>query len=207
MKLSLVSVLTLGLAAGSLAAPTQVERDLPTVTGVLSGIGTKVDALDAAIKAYNGGDVAKVQQASDNLVTSINQGNTKVSGSGALSSNDALGLPGPVNELKNKIATVVSDLNGKKSEIVKAGKGAQTYNDLQQQSAAAKKLSNNIVAKVPQNLQSLAGSVAGGITDAINTGIKDFQDQAPKGKREEVEEVATPSASAAATPSPSAVAV
>ncbi|GAQ37642.1 hypothetical protein AtubIFM54640_000498 [Aspergillus tubingensis] len=187
MKLSIVSILTLGLAAGSLAAPTAVqERDLPTVTGVLSSIGTKVDALGSAIRAYNGGDVAKVQQASDTLVTAINNGNTKVSSTAALSSGDALGLPGPVNDLKDKITAVINKLDGKKSLIVKAGKGAQTYNDLTQQKAAAKKLSDTIVSKVPENLQSLAGSIAGGISDAIDTGVKDFADQAPKGsKREE----------------------
>ncbi|OJJ96300.1 hypothetical protein ASPACDRAFT_125855 [Aspergillus aculeatus ATCC 16872] len=184
MKLSILSVLTLSLAAGTLAAPTQVaERDLPTIRGVLSGIGTKVDALGTAIQAYGGGDVAKVQQASDNLVTAINSGNAQVSGTGALSSGDALGLPGPVNDLKNKIAAVITKLDGKKSLIVQAGKGAQTYNDLTQQKAAAKQLSDTIVSKVPQELQGLAGTVAGGITDAIDTGVKDFADQAPKSKR------------------------
>ncbi|RAH84587.1 hypothetical protein BO86DRAFT_356157 [Aspergillus japonicus CBS 114.51] len=183
MKLSIFSVLTLGLAAGTLAAPTRVERDLPTITSVLSGIGTKVDALGSAIQAYGGGDVTKVQQASDNLVTAINNGNSQVSGTGALSSGDALGLPGPVNDLKNKIATVITKLDGKKSLIVQAGKGAQTYNDLTQQKAAAKKLSDTIVSKVPQELQGLAGTVAGGISDAIETGVKDFADQAPRSKR------------------------
>ncbi|RAL03491.1 cell wall mannoprotein 1 family protein [Aspergillus ibericus CBS 121593] len=181
MKFSVFSLLTLGLAVGSLAAPTPVEeRDLPTVTGVLTNIGTKVDALGSAIQAYNGGSVAKLQQASDNLVTAINNGNKKVSGTAALSSGDALGLPGPVNDLKNKISTVITKLDGKKAQIVKAGKGAQTYNDLTQQKAAAKKLSDTIVSKVPKNLQSLAGSIAGGISEAINTGVKDFADQAPK---------------------------
>ncbi|RAH71908.1 cell wall mannoprotein 1 family protein [Aspergillus aculeatinus CBS 121060] len=185
MKLSILSVLTISLAAGgTLAAPTQVaERDLPTITGVLSGIGTKVDALGTAIQGYGGGDVAKVQQASDNLVTAINSGNAQVSGTGTLSSGDALGLPGPVNDLKNKIAAVITELDGKKSLIVQAGKGAQTYNDLTQQKAAAKKLSDTIVSKVPQELQGLAGTVAGGISDAIETGVKDFADQAPKSRR------------------------
>ncbi|PYI05177.1 hypothetical protein BO78DRAFT_318526 [Aspergillus sclerotiicarbonarius CBS 121057] len=192
MKFSIFPILTLGLAVGSLAAPTQVEeRDLPTVTGVLTNIGTKVDALGSAIQAYNGGAVTKVQQASNNLVTAINNGNTKVGGTAALSSGDALGLPGPVNDLKNKISAVITKLDGKKAQIVKAGKGAQTYNDLIQQKAAAKKLSNTIVSKVPQNLQSLAGSIAGGISDAIDTGVKDFADQAPKKAREaEAEPVA-----------------
>ena len=140
MNLMVKTLLTFTLATNTLAAPTQIqERDLPTITGVLSTIGTKVDALGTAIQGYTGGDVSKLQQASNNLVAAINNGNKKVSGTGALTAGDALGLPGPVNDLKNKISTVITKLDGKKAQIVKAGKGAQTYNDLTQQKAAAKK--------------------------------------------------------------------
>ncbi|KAE8337414.1 hypothetical protein BDV24DRAFT_167274 [Aspergillus arachidicola] len=188
MKLSVVSILTLGLTAGALAAPANMERDLPTITGVLSGIGPKVDALDSAIQAYTGGDVSKVQQASDSLVDAINAGTTKVSGTSNLSGGDALGLPGPVNDLKQKITTAVTHLSGKKSQIVQAGKGGQTYNDLIQQKTAAKKLSDAIVSKVPQNLQNLASGIAGGISDAIEKGVQDFQDQAGKDGKRDVED-------------------
>ncbi|KJK63735.1 Hydrophobic surface binding protein A [Aspergillus parasiticus SU-1] len=188
MKFSVVSILTLGLTAGALAAPANMERDLPTITGVLSGIGPKVDALDSAIQAYTGGDVTKVQQASDSLVDAINAGTTKVSGTSNLSGGDALGLPGPVNDLKQKITTAVTHLSGKKSQIVQAGKGAQTYNDLIQQKTAAKKLSDAIVSKVPENLQNLASGIAGGISDAIEKGVQDFQDQAGKGGKRDVED-------------------
>ncbi|PYI36690.1 hypothetical protein BP00DRAFT_421072 [Aspergillus indologenus CBS 114.80] len=199
MKVSILSALTVGLAAGTLAAPTKVERDLPTVTGVLSGIGTKVDALGSAIQAYSGGNVASVQQASDNLVSAINSGNSQVSGTSALSATDALGLPGPVDTLKKKIATVISDLDNKKTLIVSAGKGAQTYNDLAEQKAAAEKLSDTIVSKVPDSLQSLAGTVAGGISDAIEAGVKSWSDQASKG---DAQPQASPAAVETAAPSP-----
>ncbi|RAH63898.1 cell wall mannoprotein 1 family protein [Aspergillus aculeatinus CBS 121060] len=206
MKVSILSALTIGLAAGTLAAPTKVERDLPTVTGVLSGIGTKVDALGSAIQAYSGGDVASVQQASDNLVSAINSGNSQVSGTSALSSTDALGLPGPVDTLKKKISTVISDLDDKKTLIVEAGKGAQTYNDLTEQKAAAEKLSDTIVSKVPESLQSLAGTVAGGISDAIEAGVKSWSDQASKGNDAqpavETAAAAAPTAAPAAAPKP-----
>ncbi|RMZ43625.1 hypothetical protein AFCA_002654 [Aspergillus flavus] len=187
MKFSVLSILTLGLTAGALAAPANMERDLPTITGVLSGIGPKVDALDSAIQAYTGGDVTKVQQASDSLVDAINAGTTKVSGTSNLSGGDALGLPGPVNDLKQKITTAVTHLSSKKSQIVQAGKGAQTYNDLIQQKTAAKKLSDTIVSKVPENLQNLASGISGGISDAIEKGVQDFQDQAGKAGKRDVE--------------------
>ncbi|KAK1144205.1 hypothetical protein N8T08_005618 [Aspergillus melleus] len=216
MKLSIFSLLTLGLTAGTLAQPTRVERDLPTVTGVLSGIGPKVEALDSAIQSYSGGDVGKVQKASDDLVDAINAGTTKVKGTSDLSTGDALGLPGPVNELKEKISTTITHLSSKKSEIVKAGKGGQTYDDLTQQKTAAKKLSDTIVSKVPDSLQDLAGSIAGGISKAIQKGIQDFQDQAGKGgsskedsasssdsKKEETKEVPkTPAPSPSSEPAP-----
>ncbi|PIG89001.1 hypothetical protein AARAC_008401 [Aspergillus arachidicola] len=159
MKLSVVSILTLGLTAGALAAPANMERDLPTITGVLSGIGPKVapsTPQSRHTRAATGGD--------------------------------ALGLPGPVNDLKQKITTAVTHLSGKKSQIVQAGKGGQTYNDLIQQKTAAKKLSDAIVSKVPQNLQNLASGIAGGISDAIEKGVQDFQDQAGKDGKRDVED-------------------
>lgn len=182
MKFAALSLLTLGLTTGALAQPTRVvERDLPTITGVLEGIGPKVEALDSAVQGYSGGDVAKVQQASDNLVDAINSGTTKVKGTSELSTSDALGLPGPVNDLKEKISTVITHLSSKKQQLVKAGKGGQTYSDLTEQKTAAKKLSDTIVSKVPDSLQDLAGSIASGISEAIQKGVKDFQDQQGKG--------------------------
>ncbi|OJJ35993.1 hypothetical protein ASPWEDRAFT_93762, partial [Aspergillus wentii DTO 134E9] len=185
IKMKFTSVLfTLGLTAGVIAEPTvqsratPVERDLSTITGVLSGISDKVSALDSAIEAYKGGSVDPVQSASDNLVDAINSGTTKVKATDDLSAGDALGLTGPVSDLKDKIQTVIQHLTAKKSDIVKAKAGALTYNDLQDQKAAAQKLSDAIVSKVPKELDDIASGLASGISEAIGKGVDNFKDVA-----------------------------
>lgn len=185
MKFSLSLLTTLALSANVLATPTveargptRVERDLASITGVLSGISDKVGSLHTAINNYNGGDTQPVQSASDSLVDAINSGTTKVNGGDDLNSMDALGLQQPVSDLKDKIQSTISDLNGKKQQIVAAGKGSLTYNDLQKQKTAALKLSDAIVSKTPENLHDIAHSLASGISDAIQKGVEDFQDVA-----------------------------
>lgn len=185
MKFSLSVLTTLALSASVLATPTveargptHVERDLASITGVLSGISDKVGNLHTAINNYNGGDTQPVQSASDSLVDAINSGTTKVNGGDELNSMDALGLQKPVSDLKDKIQSTISDLNGKKQKIVDAGKGSLTYNDLQKQKTAALKLSDAIVSKTPDNLHDIAHSLASGISDAIQKGVEDFKDVA-----------------------------
>ncbi|OJJ81048.1 cell wall mannoprotein 1 family protein [Aspergillus glaucus CBS 516.65] len=185
MKFSLSVLTTLALSANVLATPTveargptHVERDLASITGVLSGISDKVGTLHTAINNYNGGDTQPVQSASDSLVDAINSGTTKVNGGDELNSMDALGLQKPVSDLKDKIQSTISDLNGKKQKIVDAGKGSLTYNDLQKQKTAALKLSDAIVSKTPDNLHDIAHSLASGISDAIQKGVEDFKDVA-----------------------------
>ena len=185
MKFSLSLLTTLALSANVLATatveargPTRVGRDLASITGVLSGISDKVGSLHTAINNFNGGDTQPVESASDSLVDAINSGTTKVNGGDELNSMDALGLQKPVSDLKDKIQSTISDLNGKKQKIVDAGKGSLTYNDLQKQKTAALKLSDAIVSKTPDNLHDIAHSLASGISDAIQKGVEDFKDVA-----------------------------
>lgn len=81
------SLLILALSTNVLATPTvearnptRVERNLASVTGVLSGISDKVGALHTSIKNYNGGNTQSVESASDTLVDAINSGTTKGQG-------------------------------------------------------------------------------------------------------------------------------
>ncbi|MBF6915500.1 hypothetical protein HN283_20855, partial [Acinetobacter baumannii] len=63
----------------------------------------------------------------------------RVKGTDTLNSNDALGLQEPVSNLKDKIQSTVTDLNGKKQKLVAAGKGGVTLDDLKKQKSAALK--------------------------------------------------------------------
>lgn len=181
--MKLASLLTLTLSATVLAtptvesrSPTPVKRDLSSITGVLSGISNNVGSLHTAIKNYNGGgNTQPVESASDKLVDSINSGTKKVKGTNNLSGMDALDLQQPVSDLKDEIQSTISDLNGKKNQLMAAGKGGVTLADLKKQKSAALDLSDAIVSKVPDNLHDIAHNLASGISNAIQKGIDEFQ--------------------------------
>jgi hypothetical protein len=180
--LSTIILSTLSLSLNAVGTPTVeargpslVERDLATVTGVISAIQAKVKALDSAINSYNGGDVSAVQSASDSVVSAINSGVATVKGSGDLSQNDALQLPGPVQELTKDVQSAVNDIISKKDKIVAACQGAQTLKDLQQQKTASGALADAITSKVPSSLQGIASQLSSGITAAIQKGIDSYQ--------------------------------
>ncbi|BDD61227.1 hypothetical protein MPDQ_004718 [Monascus purpureus] len=177
------TLLTLGLAAGAMATPTKtarqpslVERDVAAVTSVLSAVQGKVQSLDTAIKGWNGGAIDSVLSASDDVVSTINDGVNTIKGSGELSTSDALSLPGPVNDLTDVVKTTIDDLNAKKDQVEKACAVPATQDALKKQYDAAKDLSDTIVSKVPESLASIAQNLAAGITDAIQKGINAYQD-------------------------------
>ncbi|KAF5856626.1 hypothetical protein ETB97_007076 [Aspergillus alliaceus] len=181
MKISFV--ITLGFACGIAATFPQfpyehsvVRRDLAAVTNVLSGISKKVDDLDSSIKAFQGQDIGPVVKSSTDLVSAINSGTEAVKTSGALSSVDALGLTGPVQDVTAKVKKTIDDLISRKSDAVKAAAGAETYKQLQNQYTAAKNLADAITSKVPDALQNIASQLSAGITDAIQKGLDAFKD-------------------------------
>lgn len=179
MKFTL-SFLTMTLSASVLATPTMVERDLASIKSVISGIGAKVDTLHTSIKSYNGGNTQSIESASDTLVDAINSGTAKVKGTEELDSMSALGLQKPVSDLKDQVQATITDLTGKKQQIVAAGKGGVTLDDLKKQKTAATQFSDTVVSKVPKNLQDIAENLSSGVSNAIQKGIDDFKDAANK---------------------------
>lgn len=183
MKFSAFSLLTLGLTTGVFANPTKVirepslvQRDLTAITGVLSEVSSKVDALGSAINSYSGGDPSSVNSASDDLISTIKSGVSTVQASGDLSSTDALGLTSPVQDLTKKVEGVVDSLISKKADFVAAGAGPTVYRSLQDQYDASKSLSDSITSKVPEALQDIAASLSAGITNAIQKGLDAYKD-------------------------------
>ncbi|KAF7128652.1 hypothetical protein CNMCM5793_003503 [Aspergillus hiratsukae] len=180
---ALTSVLALGAFTGVLATPTKVsrepslvERDIATITGVINDISAKVDALDADIKAYNGGPTDTIEGASEDLVSTINAGTSTVAAQPALSTPDALNLVNPILALTNKVKTTINDLISKKSPIVAAGSGPTTYNQLLAQYTASQNFATALSSKVPEGLKSTADQLSAGILSAIQTGIDAYKD-------------------------------
>ena len=178
------STIALGLAASVIATPTptennkpaRVKRSLAAISSVIANIQSSVTDLDTAINAYKGGDVTAIQNGSDNIVSAVNDGLPIISSQDDLSIADASGLITPIQDLTADISKDITDLISKKSDLVAAGAGGQTYKDLSAQDTAAKALAVALEAKVPSALSSIAASLAGGVTSAIESGLSAFAD-------------------------------
>ncbi|KAH2403751.1 hypothetical protein KXW35_004389 [Aspergillus fumigatus] len=180
---ALTSLLAWGAFAGVLATPTKVswapslvERDFAAVTSVVAAISSKVDTLDANIKAYTGGDTSAIVDASADLISTINDGTSTVAAQPALSQVDALNLVNPILALTNKVKTTIDDLISKKSLIVEAGAGPTTYSQLLDQYTASSNLATTLSGKVPEALKQVAEELSSGITSAIQKGIDAYKD-------------------------------
>jgi hypothetical protein len=177
MKWLITIVCAVGTIAGhTLAQPTSTtnaKRDLASIEGVLSDIGSQVTKLDSAITASNPNPSA-IAAGSTKLVSTINSGVTTVQASAVLSDADALSLVEPVQTLSGNVNHTISDLVSIKSKLVSLRYGCTTLSQLRDQLKAANSLSAAIVSKVPPELQSTAKSLAAGISSAIENGVNSY---------------------------------
>lgn len=169
------TLVTLGLAVGSVVAEPIARRDLETFEGIISDISAGVDALDTAVQGFNGGDGAEVESASQDLIETINAGVETANGQEQLSTQDAFALVQPVRDLADKVNTLVDNVIDKKPAVVEAGLGGTMLENLNQQYDAAQSLSEAISSKVPENMSDIAAELSSAITDAIQRGIDEYQ--------------------------------
>ncbi|RMJ21428.1 Cell wall [Aspergillus sp. HF37] len=182
MKFGSFFSLALGLSSSVLASPTRtageatvVERDLATMTSIISEVGGAVGDLHKAIKAYNGGPIKPVQQASNELISTIEQGTQDAKASSDLTFSEAISLSKPVQDLIGKVEATIGDLVSKKQMAVEACAGQLVLKSLKEQKAASEALADAITSKVPSGAQELASRLASGIADAIQKGIDAYK--------------------------------
>ncbi|GJN72261.1 cell wall protein [Purpureocillium lilacinum] len=176
MKFLTLACLATSAVAGVVEPPTRVlERDLATVTGVISNVGNEIDNLDKAAKAFSG-DQKPVVAAAEKLIQALKDGKTKVAGSDDLSLADALGLQEPVKALQAKGETLEKDFKAKRSEVEKAGACGTVRQNLGDINENSQALISAVVSKVPKDAQAIAKSLADGLTKVLNQAQDDFSE-------------------------------
>lgn len=151
------------------------SRQVQSIVDVVNSINDKAGALDTAIKSYNGGDATAVLSASTALNSAVTSGVNTVKGAQMVSATDALQIQPAVQTLTTTVNGTIADLIAKKDQIVAAGQGGTTEDQLTTQLQGAKDLATAISSKVPSSLQSLAQSLSAGITDAIQSGVDAYK--------------------------------
>ncbi|KAK2592106.1 hypothetical protein QQS21_010212 [Conoideocrella luteorostrata] len=154
------------LATGAFAG--LMIRDLATITGVMSGIGTDLDGLDTAVKGFTS-DPTNILTASNKLIADLKAGKTKVDPLPELSLTDALGLQTPAKSLQTKGDALLADFKAKRDALAAAGLCGPALQQATSINTASQDLIKSIVGKVPADAQSIAEGIVAPL-------IKDLQD-------------------------------
>ncbi|KAK3177631.1 hypothetical protein K4F52_009587 [Lecanicillium sp. MT-2017a] len=162
MKFLALCTLATSVAAGAL-----VQRDVKPITDVLSGIGADLVNLDGAVKDFSG-DPAPLLDASNKLIQSLKDGNTKVQPLPMLTLTEALALQAPTKDLQAKGETLLADLKAKKEAIAAAGLCEATFIQASSINTASQALIKTVVSKVPEAAQSIAQTLVAPLLKALN---------------------------------------
>lgn len=178
MKFTAVTVVCLATGVYSRLAepPTRVfERDLATVSGVVTTAGNDIDNVDKAVQGFSG-DSKPVEDAAQKLVSDLAEGQKKVEGSDVLSLGDAAALAPTVKDLQKKGQALADDLHSKKDAIEKAGLCDTTRKLVDNINTSSKSLISAVVSKVDPAAQELAKSLAQPLIDTLNKASDDFSE-------------------------------
>ncbi|KAL4912340.1 hydrophobic surface binding protein A-domain-containing protein [Aspergillus aurantiobrunneus] len=175
----LSSFLTATLAYSAFAEPIPKEkRALADYQNVFSAISDQVATVADSVASYVGGSIpgTDVQDASNALVTVINDGAASVSGFDDLSTSDALALVSPIQTLTGDVSALVDAVIAAETNFDTDGLSADVLSSLQAQKTASEALRDAITPKVPAALQDIAAELAEGIVTEIQRGITAYSD-------------------------------
>ncbi|KAE9978293.1 hypothetical protein EG328_001542 [Venturia inaequalis] len=178
-------IIALALAGSAVASPIQAvvdavgaTQDLATITAAFTAVEGALNALDTSIKALaaGAGDAAtkEIVDKSNAVKTALDDGATKVTGSGPVSLTEALTVQSASTKLTSLTTTVINDLIGKKDIIIAAKQQKVTLESLTAQKASAEGFVKAITAKVPAAVSSIAAAAAKSVGDSIGKGITAF---------------------------------
>ncbi|KAJ6786088.1 hypothetical protein PWT90_05976 [Aphanocladium album] len=164
------AILSIGLAAIASASidVADVKRDAAPYKKVIDSISSAVDDLDDAVKKYSGGDKKPVLDASNALVTSLDNGKQTIDGLDDLQASDAVPLSGSLRDLNNKGQTLTNDLKDKRGDVEKAGECDSVRDAIGDINTSAQALVKSAISKVPKGLQSIAETFVGDFTKSFN---------------------------------------
>ncbi len=173
MKFSIIAC----AVTGALALTNQlVDRDAAEVTSILGNVKKSLEALDAAVKGYTG-DKATILKASNDLISTLTDGKTKVDASAELDLNDAVSLTTPVQDLTKTGQALAADLKDFKATVEKEGECTLVRTQVGNVNDASQALIKAVVSKVPQEAQQIAAQLSAPLTKVLQESVDEFSEQ------------------------------
>lgn len=173
------TLLTFGLTAGVLAAPTSKDkRDVADYEDVMYTITDQIAVVDSLINSYVAGQVpgTDVQAANVVLVDLVNDGATQIAGFDPLTVLDVLGLVGVINGLIDDIGAVVDNLIAAEPNFIADGLNDEVLAGLYELQDAGENLRAALLPKVPSSLQNLADQLAAEVIAHLQRAIDAYSD-------------------------------
>ncbi|KAM3529102.1 hypothetical protein MY4038_005568 [Beauveria bassiana] len=173
MKYSIIAC----AVTGALALNTNVvaPRDADTVISILGDVKKNLEALDSSVKSYSG-DQAPLLKASNDVVSALTDGKTKVDGSDELDLNGAIKLTEPVQDLTKSGETLTSGLKEFRSTVEKEGACTIFRTQVGSVNDASQALIKSVIAKVPEEAQSIASQLVAGLTKVLQEAVDVFSE-------------------------------
>ncbi|OAQ97762.1 hypothetical protein LLEC1_00549 [Akanthomyces lecanii] len=161
--------------SGALALNAHVERDASAVTSILADVKKNLEALDSAVKNYNG-DKSTVLKASNDLISTLKDGKTKVDSAAELDLNDAVTLTAPVQALTKSGQALADDLKTFKTTVQKEGECTLVRTQVGNVNDASQALIKSVVGKVPQEAQQIAAQLSAPLTKVLEDSVSEFSE-------------------------------
>lgn len=167
MKFS-AQLLVAFLSTGALASV--APRALSDFQTALTNVQAKTDALDTAVNAFTGGSTTPVQNAANDLVSTINTSNTALTPQPVLSLADTLVLNSQVTSFKTHAQTLVTDLINKRPVVISSSNCVLVRTNVATIQTAATTLINTIVSKANPAAASIANQQKADILAILASG-------------------------------------
>ncbi|KAI1078674.1 hydrophobic surface binding protein A-domain-containing protein [Whalleya microplaca] len=171
----------LAFTAVAVETPTKVERDVATVSSIVSQVSDAISNLDKSVNAFTS-DATQIQADADKLASIIKSGVTSIDASAELSIADTTELQDTVKALGNIGTSLINDVTSKRSAFESAQLCTTVQTVLKDVGSEAQTLIDGVIKKVPEEVQQLAQQFAGSFTDTLSKGTAAFaSDQCKSG--------------------------
>jgi hypothetical protein len=172
------------LAFSAFSSPVQTRnthlhrRDYATIKAVLDDVIKNLNDLTAKAKGWKGEaiDAVPILDSSAALLKSLQTGYTKCNQTGPIGLTDAISILMPVNSLNNAVDAVVNALIEKKPQFDKAFLTIVVSDQLIMQKAAAIKVIDAVIAKLPAYVPGVVGTtLVGPVLTKLEKAITAFK--------------------------------
>ncbi|KAM0668281.1 hypothetical protein ACQRIT_000772 [Beauveria bassiana] len=176
MKYSIIACAVTGaLALNTNTNLVVAPRDADTVISILGDVKKNLEALDSSVKSYSG-DQAPLLKASNDVVSALTDGKTKVDGSDELDLNGAIKLTEPVQDLTKSGEALTSGLKEFRPTVEKEGACTIFRTQVGSVNDASQALIKSVIAKVPEEAQSIASQLVAGLTKVLQEAVDVFSE-------------------------------